>query len=196
LDNAGSYTFNAVDLGLPGATRTLVVAVHAATNVPVTFGGLSVNNTPATAVAVVGENAGPGGPTALYVVPLAEGTSGTVEVTFSAGVVRCAIAVVAAYGLASITPADTGTLDQLAPGNVMLSVPNGGAVVGALTMAGDATASATWTLAPETYDQLLQEGTPTLVSGVLATGLGGMTNVGVQTVGAGFNTRVVMASFR
>jgi hypothetical protein len=199
LVDADAYDFVLVPTGSAAADRTLVVVTHAASDYAVAFDAVTVDGIGATKITSVSEEAAPTAPSAIFTVSLPTGSQSTIHVDLSRTVVRCAIGVYAAYGLVTPSAAyDTGSRVMIGDGSFDLDVPLGGIIVGGLGMAGDPSSASYWTTIQFSYDRVLIEGTPTLVSsGALGdVQTAGTYTIGLQTVNAGYNFRAVAASFR
>ncbi len=198
LVNGDVYAFT-VSTGAPGSDRTLIIVTHAASDYAVSFDSVQVDSVMATKITSVSEEAMPTAPTAIFTATLPAGTESLVEVRLSVPVVRCAIAVYAAYGLATPDSAyATSSLVATGSDNFSVDAPAGGIIVGGLGMAGDQASASYWITMELRYDTVMVEGTPTLVSGAMLDDVPstGPYEIGIQTVNAGYNFRAVAASFR
>jgi hypothetical protein len=199
--DSASYTFDAVQIGQAASDRTIVVAVHSATNLALQYTELHIGNVAAQKVVALGEGVAPSGPTALYVASVPTGSTANIRVDMSAMAVRCAVAVHALYGLDSTTPNDTKTAESQNAASLSIDVPSGGVAISALSRAG-AGSSAIWTGIDERYDFMLTEATPgipTLFSGASLSNsaTGGNHAIGITgTPPQTFAIRAVAASFR
>jgi hypothetical protein len=148
--DAATYTFNSVSFG-HALARKIVVTVNWGSNTTVsiesvTIGGVAAdivvtqapNNTSAAAIAVADMDAGT--------------TSGSLVITFTASVNRCAPVVYEMFDAASNTPHDTLTATATDPLTGDLDIPANGCAVacGAGSYAGST--SATWTNLNEDVD--------------------------------------------
>jgi hypothetical protein len=128
--NLTTYTFSNSDIGDPSPDRYIVVYGSAYTGSggttrsvsSVTIGGVTANlDYSSGAVAL---------PTFFAKALVPTGTTGNVVVTFSAGVVNCAIAVYAVYGLKSTTAVDSDAGTLASGASLTLDTEQGGMIFG------------------------------------------------------------------
>lgn len=159
-----TYTFAAQNLGAAAGGRHIIVCAQGRrTGTSATISSITVDGAPATIVDQVTNTATNTAVCGIAIVALPSGTSGDIVVTFSSGMIRCAIQVYRATGI-NATAYDTATSTTGDP-SVALDVPNGFAVGSGLTAA---STTAVWTGLTEDYDVTI-EGFSTATSASLET---------------------------
>lgn len=147
-----TYTFSSENLGAAAGDRHIIVAIESrASSAGRTLSSVTIGGESAT-IAVQGTNSG--GATscvaALAIAAVPTGTSGDVVVTFSGGMLRCAIQVYRVTSLTSATATDTDKYEADAGDpSVNLDVPAGGFAIGCGT---GSSAGSTWTGLTENHD--------------------------------------------
>jgi hypothetical protein len=196
IEDGASYEFTGLDAGSPGPSRILFVVAQAASNDVVSVYSVRVQGVEATKLISVGEDVAPSAPSALFMVPLATGYSADISVTLSTTVVRCAVSLFTSYRLKNTAGFDDAhTLTMMEAGELSVDVQPGGAVIGALAMAGTDTTIVDWT-GLNGYSIVLPEGTPTWLLAGSAMGLSGPTHsTTIQTTNSTYNFRALLASF-
>lgn len=150
-----TYTFSGENLGTAAGDRYIIVGVAARAGATgrsissITVGGVSAT------ISIQGTQDGAAaccvGALAIAAVPT--GTTGDVVVTFSGGMLRCAIQLYRATGLSSATPSDTDSdVSGAANPTVNLDVPAGGFAIGSGVSGSSSGGPVTWTGLTEDYD--------------------------------------------
>lgn len=152
--DTNSYTFASQNLGTADAGRYIIVSIisrkatTSATISSVTIGGVS-----ATITKQVTNTASNTNVAGIAIANVPTGATGDIVVTLSATMLRCAIGVYRATGLASVTAYDSDSSTATDP-SVSLDVPIGFAVgVGLSAVSGG---SASWTGLTENFDASLE----------------------------------------
>lgn len=151
--NLTSYTFSNCDIGTASSTRLVVVVVHAGAGTAVTVSSLTIGGVSATGY----QNNAAGNHCSIWALPVSTGTTATVALTFSAGVVNCMVAIHAIYDLSSNTPTSSDSevqvLSTLSQTNT-LSVQNNGIVITGCT--NNENNTGTLTGVTERYDVIVE----------------------------------------
>lgn len=148
--NLTTYTFATQNLGTAAGGRYIAVGIGArGTNSGLTISTVTIAGVSATETIQVTNSASSNNVSGIYIAAVPTGTTGDVVVTFSVGVLRCAIQMYRLVGIDSITASDTGTSTALDP-TTSIDVPAGGVAIGAANCSNATTA--TWTGITEDYD--------------------------------------------
>lgn len=168
-----TYTFASQNLGTAAAGRYIIVCVEARASASRTLDAVSVGGVSATIVASLGFSGGQNR-IGIAIAAVPAGTTGTVVVTFSVAMLRCAIQLYRVVGLDSGTPSGTWSNAVLNP-QVSVDIPAGGFGV-ACALAQSSTAAATWAGLTEDYDAIVDSQIcATSASGVFASQQTGLT---------------------
>lgn len=191
-----TYTFSSQDIGTAVTGRRVIVGVGGVaaasrTISSVTIGGNSAAQSVfAEATTTAAEQA------AIYVLQVDAGTTADIVVTWSSGMVRCAIGVWAAYDLQSSTATHTGS-STASPGTANLNVSAGGVAFGmAINLQNSGTNTYTWNNLTEAFDASFGSGIGTYsgAESTFATAQSGLTITATPT---GSDSRVMaIASYR
>lgn len=149
-----TYTFSSQNLGTASSDRHIIVVVEsrkagAATTISsITIGGITAD------IVLQQSNSDSNSNIAgIAIANVPTGTTGDIVITFGAGMVRCAIQVYSATGLASSTAYDTDFSTASDPVG-SLDIPAGGfAIAGGVS---NSASSATWTNLTEDHDNTLE----------------------------------------
>lgn len=147
-NDAASYSHTSVAIGAEAVDRAVIVAVMGRNTTPTNFDWATVTIGGVSAIAAA-QGGGSNAPSELWIAPLPNGTSITIDAASTGAVVSeyCAIAVWTVTGLANLTPRDTAVgLD----GNILIDVEKNGIVVAAAILTNGS--SATWSNATERFD--------------------------------------------
>lgn len=111
--NQTTYTFVGTNVGTADATRRIIVSATAFfSGSPQTISSGTIGGTAATVHLNSQNTSGNGGVTGFMSAPLAAGTTATIAVTFSGGVLDCGIGVWALYNAVHTTPDFTASANN------------------------------------------------------------------------------------
>ncbi len=154
---ANPFSFTSQSLGAAAAGRYIVVCIEARigggtpTLTDVTIAGIT-----ATIVKQQASGAGPRDITAIAIAAVPTGTSGTIDVTFSATMLRCSISVYRVLGIDGLAAFDTDGSTATNP-TCNLDIPAGGVAFGSVIAAVNSAVS--WTGLTEDYDTVMASNT-------------------------------------
>ena len=152
-----TYTFTSKTIGAADPSRYVVVAVGSPANSSnrtissVTLGGVTMTQVASSFLSAAG--GGAFAETALYILQVPVGTTGTVVVTWSGAADRMAIGVFALYNLQSATPTSTPSTSSANPATASINVVAGGVVVAATFAFAGGAFTHTWAGLTKNYDQ-------------------------------------------
>jgi hypothetical protein len=191
--NLTTYSFASQSFGAAEVGDYIVIAIASRSTAARTISSVTVDGEAASVVSDGSTNAfvdfpndGGSSQAALYIAPATGDASGTVSVTFSAGMVRCGIGVFLLTGAA--TTATEVETDTGSNPSVTLNIGAGGAALGALF----STATSAWSNLTERYDQTIESGF--IHSAGSAEFVSAQTNLAVGATNGGA-TAFVAASF-
>lgn len=125
---------------------------------------------------------------AIYIADATGNATGTVSITFSAGMIRCGIGVYVVTGLHSSTASDTDTQTGNNPSGT-LNIPAGGVAVGGVYC----DSATVWTNLTENYDEIIES--PRRHTGASAAFAAEQTALSISTTST-TNVAMTLASFR
>lgn len=185
-----TYTFASQSFGATAADRKIVVGVGARGSGNFTISSVTIGGV--TATLVVNSSSGLQDQAALYIADVPTGTTGSVVIVLSTGILRCGIGVWRMIGAASSTPTDTG-ISAADPATTTLTISANGSGVG-YGIQIDATSTATWTGLNEDFDEVI-EATITQSGASLNSGAGGDISVSLDWSGAPTLRQAAFASW-
>jgi hypothetical protein len=145
--NLTTYTFASQSISTAKDGRYIVVGIYQASAPLVSVSTVTVGGVSATIIGSAASAAN--NVVVFYGVRVNEGTTATIEVTFSGGALCASIGVWALYDLNSFTAVDTGT-STANPGTDTLTTRDGGVAIA--FAAGNAIYTCTWTGLTENFD--------------------------------------------
>lgn len=146
-----TYTFSGAAIGTASSDRRIVVAIGSRANAARSVSSVTVGGISATELVTANDSGSGADIASLWIAEVPTGTTGDIVVTFSAAMLRCAVAQYAVYGMGSNsafhTQASAGSVANNVARSVSINVPANGAVIGADWGAGSGspTCIATWT---------------------------------------------------
>lgn len=184
-----TYTFSGENLGTAAADRYIIVVVKsrdsgsgAKSISSVTIGGVT-----ASIIIQKQNNASNSSLAGIAIAAVPTGTTGDVVVTFSEGMLRCAIGLYRATGITPI-PADFGSSTATNP-TYAIDVPAGGFAIGGVANSNGNDGSAVWTGLTERYDSVIEA--VMLSTGASDEFAAAQTNLTVTATLSGTNTEPV-----
>jgi len=182
-----TYTFSTIDIGTAGSNRHVIVGVVARNGTAnrtissATIAGVSAS--------IAADGSGGNTEAGILIAAVPTGTTGTISITFSAGQLRCGIAVWAAYDLTSAT-----AFASLATSSTTLDIntPADGIIV-AVSMGVSTTP--VWSGITEVLPDTVMESTSEMTA-ASASLISAATPRAVSRSGAGTSPYAAIASFR
>lgn len=158
--DAASYSFSSQAIGTAASDRLVIVAVHWDASSSRTISSATIGGVAATvAVQKINSGATPTGVGLIYAA-VPTGTTATVAVTMSGGVVRMGIGLWTLTGHLSNTPTTTNSSENASSGTSLSAsvTPSAGGVVVAAFSANNGGINVAWTNVTECYDDNLEAG--------------------------------------
>jgi hypothetical protein len=167
-----TYTFSTVDIGVADSTRRVIVGVAGAAGAARTLSSATIGGVSAT----IHTNLSSADHSSLISVLVPTGTTATIVLTFSGGMISAGIGVYRLINETVSTPHATATDTTLSAGvlSTTIDVPSNGALVAVCKgFAAISPPTYTWSGATERYDQTVESADSH--SGASETGLGSET---------------------